>query len=205
MALFDGVRLTIKQKAQLNQPLPDVLSIYDIAELWSDDPDLQKLYLNRLEIGFMVDWNDWEYKEMASPSREGMLLYENQKYLDIFISYVQFRDWLISYDEELPKDCLLANWWKNKSFDQANDPTESSQSESSVNKKRKLKHEQRDEDFKEYLKEKGTDFDINKLKKSEIQEDLKSRNKNLWTFDFDGWCKYTKLYSGKRGRKRKPV
>lgn len=203
MALFEGFQLTIKQKAQLNQPLPDVLSIYDIAELWSNDPDIQKLYLDRLETGFLLDWHDWEYKEMASPNREGMLFYGNQRYIDIFISYLQFRDWLISYDEELPKDCLLANWWKNKSFDQTNDSKGNSPSDK-PNKKRRTRNEQRDEDFEKYLQEKGTDFDIHKLKKSEIQKELMAKNQSLWAFNFDGWCRHTKLYSGKQGRKKQP-
>ncbi|MGZ8136630.1 MAG: hypothetical protein ACXW1W_06305 [Methylococcaceae bacterium] len=210
MGLFDGVGLTIKQKARLNQPLPDVLSIYDIAELWTENLDDRKLYLEAIHLGFMVDWNDWKYQLMAFPIRNEMILHGNQGYIDIFISCLDFCNWLISYDEDLPKDCLLSNWWKDKSFDETYVAAEGARSQpqkpvnGADNQKRRTRNQQRDEDFKKYLEKKNEDagFDIHTLKKREIQKELETRNSNLWSFDFNGWCKYTELYTGKPGRKK---
>ena len=205
MGLFNGVKLTIKQKARLHQSLPDILSIYDIAELWTENLDDRKLYLDAIHRGFMLDWNDWEYQLITTPSRDGMIMLGNQQYIDIFISYLDFLNWLISYNEDFPKDCLLAIWWKDKTFNEIRDPIEGSQSGSPENEQgkqeRRTKNQQRDEDFKLYIYGKEMGFDIHKLKKIEIQKELEARNRCLWAFDFDGWCTYTQLYTGKPGRK----
>lgn len=103
---------------------------------------------------------------------------------DCTIHKTEFKRYLESVGK-WPVEGKLAEWWGNGSPD-------------SNNKKR-------DEVFSRWKEE--TDPELNDMTKKNVQDELmgweEGLHRVLWAHDFDGWVKYTSLYEGRSGRRKK--
>lgn len=114
MSIFDYTSLTPKQAAKFDQPLPDVLSFYDIVELWTDDEEKRQVYLDLMWRAAIFDFGDrWKLVDSEQPTRSNMLEGSNGTYRDIFLSCLDFCKWVLDNEKELPSNCLLEKWWCN--------------------------------------------------------------------------------------------
>ena len=109
MGIFDNIYLTDKEKIKRNISLSDVLSIYDIAELWSDDKREKGIYMEAMYNGFKQ--TDLKGQECKKDNGGMVIISPYTIYQEIKVNKKDFKLWLESNKEVLPEDCLLINWW----------------------------------------------------------------------------------------------
>lgn len=110
MGIFDGVSLTNKEKAERGLSLPEKMSIYDIAHLWSDDKRDIEIYMEAMHSAFKngllageeyIEDPYWDNLPTINPY---------QLYIDVEVNRSDFNSWLTENGEVLPEDCLLTSW-----------------------------------------------------------------------------------------------
>ena len=100
---------------------------------------------------------------------------------------MEFKKWLeLKGEWPLNSSCLLANWWADEESGQSQNPN-------------KRINQIRNEDFKKWLDESQPALD--KMKKTDIHEQLMKRKPELWVSGFPGWWKEQDICKKKPGRK----
>ena len=105
--VYDGVSLTNKEKIERNISLPDVLNIYDIAQLHCSDERERKIFMDVIYLAF--HYGKLEGVQNERPSNCEARFYGVFMNVDIYKS--DFKSWFYSNDIALPKESLLLNWW----------------------------------------------------------------------------------------------
>ncbi|MCK5662110.1 MAG: hypothetical protein KAI17_01420, partial [Thiotrichaceae bacterium] len=108
--IYDSVRLTNKEKIERNIPLSDVMSIYNIAMLWSDDKRKRKIHMDAIYLAFYK--GELKGVQLERPPNCEARFYG--AFMDIEIHKNDFKSWLESNNEVLPNDCLLVHWWEDE-------------------------------------------------------------------------------------------
>ncbi len=117
MGILDHATLSIEEKAERNQPLPEQLNIVEIVDLWFKSKRDREIYYGALFKAFDDDNGLLRGKKLFNnPYTEDgdywVVVGGHEAYWNIEITRDDFLDWLKIKGEPLPKDCLLANWWK---------------------------------------------------------------------------------------------
>jgi hypothetical protein len=134
MGIFDDADFTIKERAERNLPLPEILKAKEIAGLWSDNKRQQEVILGQIKKAIEIySLNIQPHKIYSSETKSLKTLpnflkvYEDGE--DIYVRWSDSKDeWV--YEEEsakiskqdfvawfenektpLPTACLLQNWW----------------------------------------------------------------------------------------------
>jgi len=108
MGILDGVYLTHKEKIERNIPLPDILNIYEIAQLWSNDKREQNIYMEAIYKAF--GRGDLKGMQREKDNDEMVIISPYMLYYDVEINKDDFKAWLDSENELLKTNCLLSGW-----------------------------------------------------------------------------------------------
>jgi hypothetical protein len=174
--------LSLGDKARY-KVLPDILTIMQIACLWSNSTQEMiflkrilrdavisgELFCNQIELDGYIPNTEicMNFKEDIFICVDIQPIHKND-----FKKYIDANNWNLT-------ESLLNNW-----FDDI----------------KTSKYKIRDDDFKAWINEKNPNIET--MTKANIQNELIKRNSQLWTSGFSHWWKQQNIYKGQSGRKK---
>lgn len=124
MGIFDGIPLTNQELIEEGLPLPNELSLYDIAIFWSDDKKRQDRLMEAMYKAFNTGKLRCKKDDEAAYFNEGVIS-PYSDYEELVTSTDKFLRWLESEGEPKPTGCLLAKWLQDNEL-----PTDSTKAAS---------------------------------------------------------------------------